>query len=207
MKPRVTDPFPREIEIRRGRRRTIELALEGGRFVARVPMRAQGERLEQTLSRLRESLWTKLQRDSVYDDAGLDRRARVVQRRWFAAVNLPPYRVRFSRRQHKRWGSCTFDGREGSIRLSAHLMGHPVWLIDAVLQHEMAHLLEPNHGERFQALVCDNPDHDRARGYLEALETVDRLGVMAVQRLVAALPEEDEGGGDEQPGLFDTAAS
>ena len=191
MKPRATDPFPAAVEIRRGRRRTVEVALENGRFVARVPHRAEGPQLQATIARLRASLWERLQKDSVFDDANLAERARIVQSRWFGERTLPPFTVRFSRRQNKRWGSCTFDGRRGRIRLSAHLMGHPRWVIDAVLHHEIAHLLVPDHGPRFQDLVRANPDHDRAQGYLEALETVDRLGEVAPLRLAASLARND----------------
>lgn len=191
MKPRATDPFPATVEIRRGRRRTIEVALENGRFVARVPLRAGGAHLQETIARLRIALWERLQRESVFDDATLAERARRVERRWFEGRGLPPYTVRFSRRQHKRWGSCTFDGRRGRIRLSAYLMGHPRWVIDAVLHHEMAHLLVPDHGPRFQELVRSDPDHDRAQGYLEALETTARLGEVAPERLTASLGRSD----------------
>lgn len=200
MKPLATDPFPRTVEIRRGRRRTIEVALENGRFVARVPRRAGGPRLEQAIDRLRAALWEKLQRESVFDDDTLRARARLVTTRWFADHALPPFDVCFSRRQNKRWGSCTFDGRRGRLRISAHLMGHPRWVIDAVLHHEIAHLLVHDHGPRFRRLVETNPDHDRAQGYLEALETMDRLGEEAPVRLAASLDVE---AATAQPGLFD----
>lgn len=203
MKPRAADPFPRDVEIRRGKRRTIEVALENGRFVARVPRRATGPRLDATIARLRATLWEKLQRESVFDDAGLRDRAIAVCERWFRNVRLPPFEVTFSRRQHKRWGSCTFDGRRGRIRLSAHLMGHPCWVIDAILHHEIAHLVVADHGPVFQQMMRENPDFERSQGYLEALENVTRLGEVAPLRLAASLEDESPNDTTPQPDLFD----
>lgn len=201
----TTDPFPTTVEIRRGRRRTVEVALENGRFVARVPRSAGGPALDELIGRLRAQVWERLRRESVFDDHGLHLRALEVCRAWFRGIELPPFRVCFSRRQHKRWGSCTYDGRMGRIRVSAHLMGHPVWLIDSILHHEIAHLLVPDHGPRFQELMRQNPRYDRAQGYLEALEQSARLGEVAPLRLRAGLDDRPDDR-PPQPGLFEATS-
>jgi predicted metal-dependent hydrolase len=190
--PVAADPFPKRIEIRRGRRRSIQVSLEDGHFVARIPEQAKGPRLEANLEQLREQLWTRLQRESVWTDEDLSELAREVVREHLSDLDLPPWTVRFSRRQHKRWGSCTFDGKSGRIRLSAHLIGHPRWVIAQVLLHELIHLLVHDHGSRFRQLMQRSPDHDRGRGYLEALETVERLGptISAVLPLEESAPEQ-----------------
>lgn len=197
MKPVATDPFPRTIELRRGRRRTVEVALESGGFVARVPLRATETKLLPVLTRLRAQLWERLRREGVYDQSTLEQRAQRVARQYLSDLDLPPWTVRFSRRQHKRWGSCTFDGTSGRIRISAHLLGHPNWVVDAVLLHELIHLVVFDHGPRFQALLARDPLRDRALGYLEALETLDRVGTLAIEELVEGL--------DEEPGAHDDA--
>ena len=97
--PVGTDPFPRRIEIRRGRRRTIQVSLENGRFVARIPERARGPALEVALRQLREQLWERLQRESVWTDEDLTVLARQVARKHLSDLDLPPWTVRFSRRQ------------------------------------------------------------------------------------------------------------
>lgn len=58
-----------------------------------------------------------------------------------------------------RWGSCSF-GRH--ISLSRYLLLLPRHLQDYVMHHELTHLLEMNHGERFHRLL-DNAvgGHDR----------------------------------------------
>ena len=60
-----------------------------------------------------------------------------------------------------RWGSCTVDGR---IRLNWRLVHYALPLVDYVVAHELAHLLEMNHSARFWAKVESvYPDYDGAR--------------------------------------------
>ncbi len=49
-----------------------------------------------------------------------------------------------------RWGSCS---KQGNINLSLYLMLLPRHLQDAVMQHELTHLVEFNHSPRFHALL------------------------------------------------------
>jgi predicted metal-dependent hydrolase len=60
-----------------------------------------------------------------------------------------------------RWGSCTV---EGHIRLNWKLIHYALPLIDYVVAHELAHLLEMNHSPAFWATVESVfPDYDGAR--------------------------------------------
>jgi hypothetical protein len=54
-----------------------------------------------------------------------------------------------------RWGSCTPAGRNraAAVRLSWRLALTPFKVADYVVAHECAHLLQPNHGPAFWALV------------------------------------------------------
>jgi predicted metal-dependent hydrolase len=95
----------------------------------------------------------------------LDLRARVaaLARRY----ELPhPRSVEWSDRQRSIWGSCTPDDR--AIRVSSRLAREPSWVLDYVLVHELAHLVEPDHGPGFWALVERYPRAERARGWLMA---------------------------------------
>jgi len=80
--------------------------------------------------------------------------------------------IRYSSRQERRRGSCNCTTR--TIRISQRLSELPQWVEDYVIVHELAHLLEPNHGQRFKALVRRYPLAERAIGYLIASETLER---------------------------------
>jgi len=62
-------------------------------------------------------------------------------------VGMPPLSLSQAR---TRWGSCTSSGH---IRLNWRLIHLPLPLIDYVIAHELAHLLEMNHSPRFWAVV------------------------------------------------------
>ena len=62
----------------------------------------------------------------------------------------------------------------------------PGWVLDYVIVHELAHLLEPGHDARFWAWVDRYPHAEKAKGYLlgwsEAAADPAAVGVRAVAR-------------------------
>ena len=60
----------------------------------------------------------------------------------------------FLQRMKTKWGSC--NHRAGHIRLNTELVKKPKDLLEYVIVHEMVHLLEPTHSERFIALLDTN---------------------------------------------------
>jgi predicted metal-dependent hydrolase len=84
-----------------------------------------------------------------------------------------PTSVRWVDNQRSRWGSCTPADR--TIRLSSRLQSMPEWVVDYVLVHELAHLVEAGHNDRFWALVARYPQAERARAWLDGYSAGARL--------------------------------
>jgi predicted metal-dependent hydrolase len=57
----------------------------------------------------------------------------------------------FLQRMKTKWGSC--NSRALNIRLNTELVKKPKDLLEYVVVHEMLHLIEPTHGERFVTLI------------------------------------------------------
>jgi predicted metal-dependent hydrolase len=60
----------------------------------------------------------------------------------------------FLQRMKTRWGGC--NPRTGTIRLNTELVKKPRDLLEYVVVHEMLHLVEPTHNERFLALLASH---------------------------------------------------
>jgi predicted metal-dependent hydrolase len=73
-----------------------------------------------------------------------------------------------------RWGSANANG---SVRLHWRLIHHPLATIDYVVAHELAHLREMNHSERFWKVVRSVvPEYEQARKELRSSEQSPRSG-------------------------------
>jgi len=74
----------------------------------------------------------------------------------------------YVRRMKTRWGSCNSEAR--TIRLNTDLAKKPRECLEYIIVHEMIHLLEPSHNERFQALMNQfMPDWEHRRQVLNRL--------------------------------------
>jgi hypothetical protein len=66
---------------------------------------------------------------------------------------------------HYRWGSCTPDG---NLNFNWRLIKAPLFVIDYVIAHELAHLIEPNHNPHFWNIVRAAVVHmDKAKDWLK----------------------------------------
>ena len=74
----------------------------------------------------------------------------------------------FLQRMKTKWGSCNHSA--GNIRLNTELAKKPKDLLEYVIAHEMAHLLEPTHNDRFIAILEEHyPSWREARAELNEL--------------------------------------
>jgi hypothetical protein len=162
-----------EVKIVRSQQRakTVSARAVDGVFVVQAPAHMSDADLQPVIDKLLKR-WQSRQAKGALDDAALERRARELNRQYFGG-KLQWQSVRWVSNQNSRHGSCTPS--QGTIRISHRLAAMPAFVRDYVLVHELAHLLEPNHGPRFWRLVNQYPRTERARGYLMAvgLEAVD----------------------------------
>jgi predicted metal-dependent hydrolase len=64
-----------------------------------------------------------------------------------------------------RWGSCTVSDNVG---FNWRLIKAPMFVIDYVIVHELAHLIEANHTARFWGIVrARNPTMEKAKAWLK----------------------------------------
>jgi predicted metal-dependent hydrolase len=162
-----------QVEVRRSkrRRRTVSAYREGDRIVVLIPA---------SLSRRQEAEWVETMVARVEkaearrrpSDGDLMRRATALNRSWLEGRAVPAS-VRWVDNQRSRWGSCTPADR--SIRLSRRLQDMPGWVSDYVLVHELAHLIEAGHNDRFWAWVDRYPQAERAKAWLDGYSAGARL--------------------------------
>lgn len=165
-----------EVEVRRSRRRRRTVSAyreEDGRVVVLIPAR---------LTRAEEATWVatmlerleRSERRRKPSDATLQRKAGELSAKYLDGLARPAS-VRWVDNQNSRWGSCTPGDK--AIRLSSRLQGMPSWVIDYVLVHELAHLIEVGHTKRFWSLVDRYPKAERAKGFLEGVALASHLDI------------------------------
>lgn len=172
-----------DVEVRRSkrRRRTVSAYRDGERIVVLIPA---------SMSRTEEAEWVETmvarversERRQVPSDEELWDRALWLNDRYLGGLAMPST-VRWVSNQTQRWGSCTPADR--TIRLSERLQGMPPWVVDYVVVHELAHLLEPGHDKAFWSWVDRYPHAERAKGFL--------LGWSAAVRMEPPPSDEDQG--------------
>ena len=151
------------------RRRTVTAYREQGRTVVLIPAAFSAAEERRWVDQMVAKLQTREERRrrTLASDEDLMARARALSAAHLHGAAVP-VSVRWVGNQNRRWGSCTPADR--TIRLSGRLRGMQEFVVDYVLVHELAHLLEPSHNDRFWSLVHAYPRAERALGFLEGVE-------------------------------------
>ena len=168
-------------ELIRSSRKTLALEIREGRLIVRAPRYASQAEIQRLLWEKRDWIGKHLRMSRERQEAvsgippltdgelqELGRRAaeyipgRV--RHYAALLGVSPRKITI-RSQRTRWGSCS---AAGSLNFNCLLMLTPPQAIDSVVVHELCHMLEMNHSERFYRLVYSVfPEYGRWHGWLK----------------------------------------
>jgi predicted metal-dependent hydrolase len=161
----MSDPPPIEIIRSPNRTRTASARMVEGTLVVRVPEGLPASEERKLVESLTQRVLHKVQKaEGKLPD--LARRARELNRLYFDG-KLKLSEIKWVTNQRHRYGSCTPSN--ATIRISDSVARMPLWVLDYVLVHELAHLLEANHSPAFWKLVARYQLSERARGYLIAV--------------------------------------
>lgn len=98
---------------------------------------------------------------------GLQKRAEMLKKKYVPSA--PDFKISYSESLKTTWGKCFTATKE--IILNQKLSEFPVWVVDMVIIHEIAHLIYPDHSKQFRALVSKYRLKERAVGYLAAMRS------------------------------------
>jgi len=161
--------WPIEIIRSDRRRKSVSAEVRNGVLIVRAPAAMSEAELQPIVDKLRTRLQNRRHTPPA-SDGELEKRAQALNVRYFSG-KLRWQSIRYVTNQNKRFGSCTPS--QGTIRISLRVATLPHFVQDYVLVHELAHLEEANHGQRFWQLVNRYPLTERARGYLMAVGLED----------------------------------
>ena len=179
--PRHTEPqlpseMPEVIVQRSARRKkTVSAHFSGESVILAVPQSATRREVEQWKTTLvpkivakRERAQRNARRRST--DDGLWRMAQELSATYLDG-KARPTEVKWSSRQNTRWGSATPS--TGVIRISTRLATVPDWVLETVVLHELVHLLEAHHNDRFWSLARRHPKANDAAQFLDGVAWAD----------------------------------
>lgn len=165
---------PPKVVVRRSarRKRTVTAYRDADTIVVLIPQRmSKADERVYVEDMVAKVLARESRTGAPRGDTELARRADELSQQYLApqlGYAPEPASVSWVRNQNHRWGSCTPS--TATIRLSHRMQTMPAWVVDYVLLHELAHLVEAAHSRRFWELVNVFPDADKAQGFLEGFQ-------------------------------------
>jgi predicted metal-dependent hydrolase len=201
----VPRPISREISVdgnsltlalQRKRVKNVNARLRGTILLVSAPDGMPDAKLEPVIRELARRLLRRAHAVRVNEEEDALALARKVAGRFPEPPSVD--RVVFVTTQKARWGS--YSPRTRAIRLNATLRRMPRWVLEAVVAHELAHAVHPNHSPAFWDLlrrVC--PETDRAKAFLDGVSWLahNRERLPPVEReLLGEVEREEEPGRD-----------
>ena len=165
----------------RSKRKSIGLEITDEGLLVRAPMRASKREIERMISAHENWISKKMALHKQAREAALSKgllsendirhliaqaKEYIPQRVAYYAplLGVHPGRITI-RKQKTRWGSCS---AKGNLNFNCLLMLTPPEVIDSVVVHELCHLLEMNHSDRFYSNVFRVfPEYRKHHGWLK----------------------------------------
>ncbi|MDX2435959.1 MAG: M48 family metallopeptidase [Acidobacteriota bacterium] len=162
----LVDGMTLDLVVVRKRVKNINARLHGSTLAVSAPHRVSRGEVHEAAVELARRLLRRARADAVNgDDTG-----RIVAHKVATRFPKPPTvsEVRFSTNQFSQWGS--YSSQTGIVRLNAVLKVMPPWVLEAVVAHELAHSVHPDHSPAFWELVRSVCRHtDRANAFLDGV--------------------------------------
>lgn len=124
------------LEVLEGARRGPNATIHGDTLLLTVPPESSREARERIMT-----AWYREWLGSLIPN---------LVRRWESELRLTANEVRM-RKMKTKWGSCNIEARR--IWLNLELAKKPLRCIEYILVHELIHLMERHHNDRFRALM------------------------------------------------------
>lgn len=154
----------------RRRRRSVSARLVNDLLLINAPLMLSQERLDKIVSDFKLKFDRRKLKMELDKEKNLSDLASTLNEKYFDS-KLKIESIEYSTNQNSRFGCCNY--RTAKIRISHKIGLLPQWVRKYVLIHEMAHLIEPNHGRAFWDIVSRYKLTERARGYLMAAGSVN----------------------------------
>ena len=167
-----------EYDIIYSNRRTLSLSIKNCRLVVRAPRGTSQEKIEKAILShkdwIAKHMLKQIERSkkhpepSAEEETLMRKRAKQIlaaKTAYYAELMGLKYGRITITGARGRFGSCT---SKGNISYSFRLMSYPDEAIDYVVVHELSHLVEMNHSERFYQIVESVlPDYKERRKLLK----------------------------------------
>lgn len=144
------------IHIKRDGRKTVKIKREGSQLIIILPLNNNAELVNKSVKSALSRFFAKLYIDEVRERI-YDLNARYFNER------INSIKIKYNK---SNWGSCS---AKGNLNISSRLLFAPKEVQDYVFIHELTHLKELNHSQRFWNIVARiDPNYKRKEKWLKA---------------------------------------